>query len=97
VIEAEKEEIMKAAMVATALALLVCGCFASGQVRKQAADDFGCPHDEIVIHQLNGGYLARGCKKEATYSVQDGGVERNSEIIAATVDERPPVPIDRVP
>ena len=88
---------MKAAVVAAALALLVAGCFASGQVRKQAANDFGCPQDEIVVHQLNAGYLARGCKKEAKYSVQDGGVERNSEITAATVDERPELPIDRIP
>jgi hypothetical protein len=93
----EKDEIMNAAVVAAALAPLVAGCFASGQVRKQAANDFGCPQDEIVIHQLNAGYLARGCKKEAKYSVQDGGVERNSEITRATVDERPELPIDRIP
>ena len=87
---------MKRAVVAAALALLVGGCYASAQVRKQAANDFGCPHDEIVVHQLNAGYIARGCKKEAKYSVQDGGVERNSEITAATVDERPELPIDRI-
>ena len=88
---------MKAVVVAAALALLVGGCYASGQVRKQAANDFGCPQDEIVVHQLDSGYLARGCKKEAKYSVQDGGVERNSEITRASVDERPELPIDRVP
>jgi len=87
---------MKAPVVAAALALLVGGCYASGQVRKQAANDFGCPQDEIVVHQLNADYLARGCKKEAKYSVRDGGVERNSEITAATVDERPELPIDHV-
>ena len=88
---------MKRAVVAAALAPRVGGCFASGQVRKQAASDFGCPQDEIVVHELKSGYLARGCKKEAKYSVQDGGVERNSEITAATVDERPELPIDRIP
>ena len=88
---------MKAAVGAAALALVVGGCYASGQVRKQAANDFGCPQDEIVVHELKSGYLARGCKKEAKYSVQDGGVERNSEITAATVDERPELPIDRIP
>ena len=88
---------MKAAVVASALGLFVGGCYASAQVRKQAANDFGCPQDEIVIHQLNADYLARGCKKEAMYSVQDGGVERGSEVTAATVDERPELPIDRIP
>ena len=88
---------MKAAVGAAALAVVVGGCYASGQVRKQAANDFGCPQDEIVVHELNAGYLARGCKKEAEYSVLDGGVERNSEITAATVDERPELPIDRIP
>jgi len=88
---------MKRAVVGAALSLLVGGCYVSAQVRKQAANDFGCPQDEIVVHQLNTGYLARGCKKEARYSVQDGGVERNSEITAATVDERPELPIDRIP
>ena len=88
---------MKAAVVAAALALLAGGCFASAQIRKQAPNGFGCPQDEIVVHQLNAGYLARGCKKEAEYSVQDGGVERNSEITAATVDERPELPIDYIP
>ena len=86
---------MKAAVVAAALALLAGGCFASAQIRKQAANGFGCPQDEIVVHQLNAGYIARGCKKEAKYSVR--GVERNSEITAATVDERPELPIDSVP
>jgi len=88
---------MKDVVVAAALALILGGCYASGQVRKQAASDFGCPQDEIVVHQLNAGYIARGCKKEAKYFVQDGGVERNSEITAATVDERPELPIDHVP
>jgi len=54
---------MKAAVAAVALALIVGGCYASAQVRKQAANDFGCPQDEIVVHQLNAGYIARGCKK----------------------------------
>ncbi len=52
------------------------------------------PGDEIVVHGLPSGYLARGCKKEAEYLLQDGRVKRNSEIMKATVDERPPVPID---
>ena len=88
---------MKAAVVAAASALIAGGCYATAQVRKQVAIDFGCPQDEIVVHQLDSGYLARGCKKEAKYSVQDGGVERNSEITRASVDERPELPIDRVP
>jgi len=92
-----EDKVMKAAVVVGVLALLVGGCFASGQVRQQAANDFGCPKDEIVVHQLKEGYLARGCRKEARYSVQDGGVARNSEITPATVDERPELPIDRVP
>jgi hypothetical protein len=41
--------------------------------------------------------LARGCRKEAQYLLQDGGVKRNSEITRATVDERPELPIDRIP
>jgi len=88
---------MKRAVVGAALSLLVGGCYVSAQVRKQAANDFDCPQDEIVVHQLNAGYIARGCKKEAKYSVQNGGVVRNSEITAATVDERPELPIDRIP
>jgi len=73
----------------------LAGCtFADAQIRKSAAKDFGCPEDEIVVHGLPSGYLARGCKKEAEYLLQDGRVKRNSEIMKATVDERPPVPID---
>jgi hypothetical protein len=88
---------MKARLAAVALALLVGGCYASSQVRKQAANDFGCPGDEIVVHELPSGYLARGCKKEAHYAVLDGGVTRSSEITKATVDERPELPMDRIP
>jgi hypothetical protein len=87
---------MRAAMLATAAALLVGCTFAATQIRKSAATDFGCPEDEIIVHELPSGYLARGCKKEAEYLVLDGGVKRNSEIRRATVDERPQVPIDRV-
>ena len=81
---------MRAAVVAAALALLVECTFLSTQVRKRAANDFGCPEDEIVVHELPSGYLARGCRKEAEYLVQDGRVTRNSEITKASVDERPP-------
>lgn len=88
---------MRAAGVSSALAFLVGCSYPSAQVRKQAANDFGCPKDEIVVHELPAGYLARGCKKEAKYRVQDGRVDRNSEITAATVDERPELPIDRIP
>ena len=88
---------MRAAVVAAALALLVGCTFPSTQVRKRAANDFGCPEDEIVVHELPSGYLARGCRKEAEYLVEDGRVTRNSEITRAKVDERPPLPIDRIP
>ena len=94
---AEGTECMRAAVVAAALALLVGCSFPSTQVRKLAANDFGCPEDEIVVHELPSGYLARGCRKEAEYLVQDGRVTRNSEITKAMVDERPPLPIDRIP
>jgi len=89
--------VMRAAVVAAALALLVGCAFPDAQVRKSAANDFRCPEDEIVVHELPGGYLARGCRKEAEYLVQDGRVTRRSEITRATVDERPELPIDRVP
>jgi hypothetical protein len=88
---------LRAATVATALALLAGCAFPDALVRKRAATDFGCPEDEIVVHELASGYLARGCRKEAGYVVQDGRATRNSEIRRATVDERPPLPIDRVP
>ena len=88
---------MRAAVVAAALALLVGCAFPDAQVRKSAANDFRCPEDEIVVHELQGGYLARGCRKETEYLVQDGRVTRRSEITRATVDERPELPIDRVP
>jgi hypothetical protein len=85
---------MRAAVVAAALALLVGCAFPDGLVRKRAATDFGCPEDEIVVHHLPSGYLARGCKKEAAYVVQDGRPTRTSEITKAAFDERPPVPVD---
>jgi hypothetical protein len=88
---------MRAAVVAAALALLAGCTFPYAQVRMRAADDFGCPVDEVVVHELKSGYLARGCKKEAGYFVQDGQAVRNSEITKATVDERPELPIDRIP
>ena len=84
--------------VGAAVATLLAGCtFASTQVRERAAIDFACPEDEIVVHEMPSGYLARGCRKEAGYVVQDGRVTRNSEIKKATIDERPPLPIDRIP
>jgi len=88
---------MRSAAAAAAMALLVGCTFSGTQVRKRAAVDFGCPEDEIVVHELPSGYLARGCRKEAVYLVQDGMVTRDSEITKATVDERPPLPIDRIP
>ena len=88
---------MRSAVAAAALALLVGCTFSGTQVRKRAAVDFGCPEDEIVIHELPSGDLARGCRKEAVYLVQDGKVTRDSEVTKATVDERPPLPIDRIP
>ncbi len=88
---------MRAAVIAAALSLLGGCTFPDAQVRKRAANDLSCPEDEIVVHQLPSGYLARGCRKEAEYLVQDGRVTRNSEIKRATVDERPPLPIDRIP
>lgn len=88
---------MKVVVVPAALAVLVGCSFPNAQVRKRAANDFGCPEDEIVVHELPSGYLARGCRKQAEYLVQDSGVTRTSEITRATVDERPPLPIDRIP
>jgi hypothetical protein len=85
------------ARAAVAVALLVGCAFPDVAVRKRAANDFACPEDEIVVHRVSSGYLARGCKKEAEYFVQDGRATRNSEIKKATVDERPPLPIDRIP
>jgi hypothetical protein len=85
---------MRAAVVAAALALLVGCAFPDGLVRKRAATDFGCPEDDVVVHRLEAGWLARGCKKEAAYLVQDGRATRTSEITKAAFDERPPVPID---
>jgi hypothetical protein len=87
---------MRAAMLAAGAFLAGC-TFAGTQIQKSAAKDFGCPQGEIVVHELPSGYLARGCRKEAEYLLQDGRVKRNSEITRATVDERPPLPIDRIP
>jgi hypothetical protein len=85
---------MRAAVVAAAFVLLVGCTFPDAQVRKRAALDFGCPEDEIVVHELPSGYLARGCRKEAKYLIRDARVTLHSEITNATVDERPPLPID---
>ena len=85
----------RAAGAGAALTLLVGCVFPDAQVRKRAADDFGCPEDQIVVHHILSGYLARGCRKEADYFVKDGQATRNSEI-RKSVDERPPVPIDRI-
>jgi len=88
---------MRARLIAAALAFLAGCAFPGTQIRQRAARDFGCPEDEIVVHELQSGYLARGCRKEAEYLVQDGRVTRHSPITKAAVDERPPLPIDRVP
>jgi hypothetical protein len=42
---------MKSAAAAAAVALLVGCTFSGTQVRKRAAVDFGCPEDEIVVHE----------------------------------------------
>jgi hypothetical protein len=84
-------------LIAAVLTLLAGCAFPGTQIRERAARDFHCPEDEIVVHELPSGYLARGCRKEAEYLVQDGRVNRTSPITKATVDERPPLPIDRIP
>jgi hypothetical protein len=88
---------MKGVAAAAAFALLAGCTFPDALVRKRAANDFGCPEDEIVVHELRSGYLARGCRKQADYLVQDSRVTRTSDVTKATVDERPPLPIDRIP
>ncbi len=88
---------MRAAIAAVAFALLAGCAFPDVLVRKRAAHDLGCPEDDVVVHGAPPGYPARGCRKEADYAVQDGRVSRNSEIRKATVDERAPLPIDRIP
>jgi len=87
---------MRTALVAASLALLVGCTFPDALVRKRAANEFPCPEDELVLHHVPSGYLARGCKKEAEYLVRGDQVTRNSEIRKAAFDERPPVPIDRI-
>jgi hypothetical protein len=88
---------VRSALVAAGLTLLVGCTFPDAQVRKRAALDFGCPEEKIAIHGLPAGYLARGCWKEAQYLVRDGQVSRTTEITRATVDDRPELPIDRIP
>ena len=90
-----RRKLLVGASAAAGLALLAGCAFPDALVRKRAANDFGCPEDQIVVHRLEAGWLARGCKKEADYVVQDGRATRNSEITKAKFDERPPVPIDR--
>ena len=85
---------MRAAPFAAALVLLAGCAFPSLYVKKSAAVDFGCPEEEIVVHELSSGYLARGCRKEANYFVRNSQAIRDSGIRAATVDERPELPID---
>ncbi|HZX95098.1 MAG TPA: hypothetical protein VFE90_11310 [Myxococcales bacterium] len=84
-------------MAAAALVVLAGCSFPGAQVRNRAAADFACPEDEIVVDSLRAGYLARGCRKEARYLVQEGRSVRTSDVTAATVDERPDLPIDRIP
>jgi hypothetical protein len=88
---------MRVVLIGAALVLLGACTFADAQIRQRAAKDFACSEDEIVVHELPSGYLARGCRKEAHYLVQNGRAARSSEIRKATVDERPPLPIDRIP
>jgi hypothetical protein len=94
---AAKKRCMRAATSAAAMAILAGCAFPDASVRKRAAIDFGCPEDEIVVHESRSGYLARGCRKEAAYVVKDGRATRSSGIKPATVDERPELPIDRIP
>jgi len=54
-----------------ALALLVGCTFTSTQVRKRAANDFGCPEDEIVVTSCRPVPRPR-LQKQADYLVQDG-------------------------
>ena len=61
----EGRNCMRSEVAAAALALLVGCTFSGTQVRKRAAVDFGCPEDEIVVHELPSSSLARGCRKEA--------------------------------
>jgi hypothetical protein len=83
--------------VTGALIVLAAACtFPDAQVRKLAATDFGCAEDQIVLHGLPSGYLARGCRKEAQYLVRSGQAARESDVTRATVDERPPVPVDHI-
>ena len=90
-------DFVRAAAAAAAFALIAGCSFPGAQIRKRAAADFSCPEDEIVVHELASGYLARGCRKEAAYHLRDGRVTRTSEVTPATVDERPELPIDRIP
>ena len=87
---------MRATPLAAALVLAAC-TFPDAQVRKLAAADFACPEDQIVVRGLPSGYLARGCRKEAQYFVPRGQAARNSDVTRATVDDRPELPIDRIP
>ena len=88
---------MRARLLVAATTLLGACTFADGQVRKLAATDFACPEDEIVVHQMPSGYLARGCRKEAQYAVLRGQPARSSDVGPAAVYERPELPIDRIP
>lgn len=88
---------MRAALVAAAMMALLMGCtFAGAQVRKRAASDFRCPEEDVWVDELRPGYVARGCRKEAVYHLEDGRVTRTSEI-RETAETRPPLPIDRIP
>jgi hypothetical protein len=85
---------MRTSAIVAALSF-VAGCaYPDALVRKQAANEFPCPEDQIVLHHSEPGWLARGCKKEAEYVVEGDRVTRSSDIRKAAFDERPPVPID---
>lgn len=87
---------MRSAAFAAGLALLFGCTFASAQVRKRAASDFGCPEEDVRVDESTPGYRAQGCRKEALYVVRGGSVTRESEI-RSIGETRPPLPIDRVP
>ena len=76
---------------------LLAGCATPGKaVLERAAAEFGCPEDDMWVEASTAGYLARGCRKEAMYDVDDGRVTRRSEI-RATGDLHPPLWMERVP
>jgi hypothetical protein len=78
-------------------AAVLAGCAtAGGEVRRQAAADFGCPEDRVAVDALGSRYVATGCEKKADYVVQDGRAIRRSAITRGP-PTRQELPIDRIP